>query len=618
MDAKDSYKKKLIELESFLDMIKPGSTIFVSSEPSSPLMVIEGLMNTGRVNIMDLELIQLMTTGSFINPYERENLHFKLKTFHVGENFSRDITYGTFDYIPAPVQDINKIFERNLLSIDIAVVTLSKPNEDGYMSPGLSVDVSAIAARKAGMVVAEVNENMPFTRTEPLIHIDDVDYIIESSKAIMERNIAPYDSTIDRIAWNISNIIQDNYTIVMHVGAVFDALAKHLKKKKNIGILTSVISDWVIDLVEEGVIPTDQSYDDACSITTHSAYGTRKLYDYVHNNNKISFMTLEDVINFARKRSVTNLVSILNVQRIDITCNNLQFFRRDNILSGFPSKFFFAMQASDADHGRVICALRSVDQNGNSNIVITFDKGYERIRFSMGIIRYIVTEYGVAALLGKSTRERVMAIIDIAHPDHREMLLEQAKDEGYVYSDQIYITRHAVNYPSEYETVKTFKNDIEIKFRPIKPSDEDMLRRMFYKFSDNSRYLRYFSAIRVMPHKNMQKYANIDYDRTVSIVGIYHEGGIDLVVAEGRYSYYEQENKYEMGFAVDEDFQGMGIATFLLNYLIRIARERGIGQLYASVLPQNKPMLDVFQKGDVKPVMREVGGYYDLTFNLKA
>lgn len=617
MEAIDSYRDRVIDLESFLEMIKPGSTIFVSSEPASPLRVIEGLIKANRVNVMDLELVQPVTFGSFINPYDQEVLHFRLKTFHIGECFSRDLAYGAFDHIPAPVQDIDKIFERNLLDIDIAVIALSKPNEEGYMSPGLSVDVAALAAGKARIVVAEVNENIPFTRTEPLIHINDVDYVIESDKQLVERAVSSYDSTIDRIAWNISNIIPDNCTVVMHVGSIFDALARHLKCKKNLCILTSVISDWVIDLIEDRVICPEQSPDGSCSITTHSAYGTRKLYDYVHNNDKIRFMTLKDVINFARKRSITNLISILNVEKIDITCNNLQFFRRDNILSGFPSKFYFAMQATDAEHGRVICAVRSVDRNGNSNIVIKFDKGYDRIRFTMGIIRYVVTEYGVAALLGKSVRERVMAIIDIAHPSHREKLLEQAKQEGYIYKDQIYVTRDAVHYPAEYETVKTFKDDMEIKFRPIKPSDEDMMRRQFYKFSDNSRFLRYFSAVRVMPHENIQKYVNIDYVHTVSIVGLHMTGSSEHIIAEGRYSYYEAGNKYELGFAVDEEFQGIGIASFLLNYLIRIARERGIEKLYATVLPQNKAMLRVFHKAVVKPVVREDGGCFELVLNVK-
>ena len=244
-------------------------------------------------------------------------------------------------------------------------------------------------------------------------------------------------------------------------------------------------------------------------------------------------------------------------------------------------------------------ALQSEDQDGRSNIVIHHEEETGRVRATLGTARYVVTEYGIANLFGKSIRERVLAMIDIAHPRHRDMLLKEAKIYGYAYPDQIYISSNAANYPVELKTVKTFKDNLELSFRPIKPSDEDMMRRLFYEFSDEAKYLRYFAKVSIMPHREMQKYVNIDYDTTVSIVAVFKRDRAENIIAEARYSFDAAEQVYEMAFIVDEKYQNRGISTFMLGYLIKIAKERGIHTLSSSILPQNEKMLKVFQKASI-------------------
>jgi RimJ/RimL family protein N-acetyltransferase len=210
----------------------------------------------------------------------------------------------------------------------------------------------------------------------------------------------------------------------------------------------------------------------------------------------------------------------------------------------------------------------------------------------------------------------VIAIIDIAHPKHREKLLDLAKSFGYAYPDQIYVCADSCNYPSDIETVKTFKDGLEVKFKPIRPSDEDMMRRLFYEFSDESKYLRYFAKVLIMPHKEMQKYVNIDYEKVFSIVGVVTDHRTERIIAEARYALDPESGAYEMAFLVDEEFQGRGIGTFMLGYLLKIARERGIKKLSATVLPQNTKMLKVFGKAEVKPKMKSSDGVIELRFEL--
>ncbi|MBP8987592.1 MAG: GNAT family N-acetyltransferase, partial [Spirochaetes bacterium] len=302
--------------------------------------------------------------------------------------------------------------------------------------------------------------------------------------------------------------------------------------------------------------------------------------------------------------------------KIDISGESVVFYSGDNLLSGYESKLNFAVGAAFSRGGKAIVALRSVDQHGDSNIVIRHTET-EQVRSMLGVTRYVVSEYGVASLFGKSIRERALALIDIAHPNHRLELLNQAKEAGLVYPDQVYVIKNIINYPITLETMKTFKDGLVVKFRPIKLSDEDMMRRLFYQFSDESKYLRYFARIRTMPHKQMQSYVNIDYDKILAIVGIIEHAGTERIIAEARYAYDENDKSYEMAFIVDEEFQGKGIATFLARYLMKIAKERKIERVSANVLPQNDKMIKVFEKCGVPYTQRYEDGVMHFDFNLK-
>ncbi|HDP81349.1 MAG TPA: GNAT family N-acetyltransferase, partial [Spirochaetes bacterium] len=542
---------------------------------------------------------------------------YRLKTFNVGESISKEINEGRVDFIPANLIEIPYIFAAGALGVDIAIIQASPPDERGFMNFGVAVDVANLVIKMAPVVVAEINPNVPVTNGETSFHLNQVNYVVRSEHPLLERPRKQYDETMSRIGWHVSNLIEDESTVSLHAGRMFDAIAANLTGRKGLGVYTHVISDWAIDLVESGAISLERSRVKGGLITTSYCYGTRELYDYVDRNPIFEFYPIARLINPFVIQRIPRLVSIMNVKKIDVTGESVIFHSGDNLLSGYESKLNFAIGAALSRQGKAIVALQSVDQDGKSNIVINFEDNQDRVRATLGTTRYVVTEYGVANLLGKSIRERVLAMVEIAHPNHREDLLKMAKVYGYAYDDQIYETRNAVNYPVELETVKTFKGGLEVRFRPIKPSDEDMMRRLFYQFSDESKYFRYFAGVPIMPHKEMQRYVNIDYEETLSIVGLLRRDRTERIIAEARYSYYPSEDTYEMAFIVDEDFQGRGLASFMFNYLLKIAGERGIKRVSANVLPANEKMLKVFQKGSVKPVTRFTDGVIELKFNLQ-
>ena len=595
------YRSKVISTDQVLEKLKPGQKIFLSSGVAAPGKILTALAESDAKNLRDLEIIQLITLRKYLSHQSSDQ--YRLKTFNVGESISKEVAEGRVDFIPANLMELPYIFLSGAVAVDVAIIQTSVPDDKGFMSLGVAVDVANIVIKQAALVIAEINPNMPVTMGETTIHISSIDYIVESDLPLIERINRPYDAITDRIGWNISNLIDDGATVVLHVGRLFNAVADHLKQKRNLGIVTHVVSDWALDLIASGAISLDRSRFNGGLITASYCYGSKALYQYVHRNPIFEFYPIARLNNPFVVRRIKSLIGIMNVKKIDISGESVIFHSGDNLLTGYESKLNFAVGATMTRRGKAIVALNSVDTEGNSNIVIKFDGQTGNTHSTLGVVKYIVTEYGVANLFGKSIRERALAMIDIAHPDHREDLLKQAKALNYVYADQIYVARHAANYPALLETRKSLRGGLEIKVRPIKPSDEDKMRRLFYNFSDESKYCRYFAPKPVMPHKEMQAYVNIDYDKVLSVVAIAEKGQNERIIAEARYAYDKGAGVYEIAFIVDEDFQGKGVATFLFRYLIKIARDRGIQWFVAYVLLRNESMMKVFEKSQL-PIER--------------
>ncbi|MCP4133449.1 MAG: GNAT family N-acetyltransferase [bacterium] len=600
MMVPEKYREKVVDFEGLCELIKPGSRIFLSSGPATPLKWVTDMLKSSHYNLQDLEIIQLITVGGYLSN-EEQNSKYRLKTFFAGESVTRQIHQGAVDFIPAHIVEIPLIFASGAVGVDVAIVQTSPPDEKGFLNLGVVMDVADIVIKDTPLVIAEINPNMPVTNGATSIHMDQVNYLFESDLPIYEQKSKEYDEIIDKIGWHVSNLIDDGSTVSLHIGRTYDAVASHLKTSKGLRIYTNVISDWIIDLVESGSLSIDRGINNIGPVTTSYCIGTKKLYSYIDGNPFFDFVPLLRLANQPTVMRFPKMVSIMNVSKVDIAADRVAYLSGDDQLTGYESKLSFAMSTAFSRGGKAIVTLRSVDLNGNSNIVVAHDDKKERVRSTLGITRYVVTEYGVANIFGKSIRERALAMIDIAHPDHRGRLLEEAKQQGYIYHDQIYVIENAINYPFSLETVKSFKDGLEIKFRPIKPSDEDMMRHLFYQFSDEAKYLRYFVRVRAMPHKKMQQYVNIDYDKVLSLVGVVERKGNEHIIAEGRYAFDSEDNSYEMAFIVNERYGGKGIAAFLFGYLVKIAQERGIERLTASVLAENRKMRHVFDKSEIEP-----------------
>jgi RimJ/RimL family protein N-acetyltransferase len=304
--------------------------------------------------------------------------------------------------------------------------------------------------------------------------------------------------------------------------------------------------------------------------------------------------------------------AILPARKVDLTGNVAMHTGKGNVAVSMGAAQELAIGAALSRGGKIIFALPSRNLDGQPNIGVSIAEYPNQLNLAE-TIDFIVTEYGVAALPGRTVRERALALIDVAHPDDRAALVEEAKQRKVLYPDQIYLTGSGHLYPDELAAVHTFKGDLQVRFRAIKPSDEDEMRRLFYRFSDEAVYYRYFSPVRAMPHSRMQEYVNVDYRRTLSIVGLVGEPGAGRIVAEARYVRLPDSALADIAMVVDEEVNGRGVATFMLNYLLRAAMERGVGGFTADVLPHNRSMWKVLEKTPYPLVAERADDYYHIT-----
>jgi ribosomal protein S18 acetylase RimI-like enzyme len=333
---------------------------------------------------------------------------------------------------------------------------------------------------------------------------------------------------------------------------------------------------------------------------------------WLHQNPLIEFQGIDVVSDHMRISMNDKMIAILPARKIDLTGGIALPIGQGSVTPGPGQAQEFFAGAEHSRGGRTIFALPSRNLQGQGNILLSVDE-YPNQFTNRESLDLIITEFGIASMTGRTIRERAQALIDISHPDDRADLVRQAKTANILYADQIYLAESGHLYPDKISCTHTFKGSLTVRFRAIKPSDEEEMRRLFYRFSDRSVYYRYFSPIKVMPHVKMQEYVNVDYNNCMSIVGFIEESGVERIIAEGRYVRLQDRPFADTAFVVDERYQGRGIASFLLDILISFAQEQGIRGFTADVLADNKAMIRIYEKSRY-PIQAVVEfGVYRLT-----
>ncbi|MDO9559820.1 MAG: GNAT family N-acetyltransferase [Syntrophales bacterium] len=609
-----SWKKKIVSPEDVLARVEPGMSIFVGTGMAEPRTLVKHLMASDQLNLQDLEMIQLISLGDTPSIDARYSKKYRLKTFYSGWIADAAIREGRVDLIPSRFSRIPWLFKSGAIRIDMAFIQITPFDESGYASLGVGVDVARHAMEHATVVVGEINEQVPLTLGDTLVRAEEFDCLVMATEPPIYLERWPVNEVYDKLASHVASVVTDGSCISFSIGPLYDALALHLNRKKHLGIHTPFFTDALMDIVKSGAVTNRRkAFFPGKSLASY-ALGTAELMHWLDRNPLVEFQPIDVTQDPKNIGLNSQYIAIVPARKADLTGDVALHAGKGNVTAGPGAVQEIVTGAALSKNGRTIFALPSRSRKGEANIVLSVaDYAYQ---FSnRESLDTVITEYGVAYLTGRTLRERAQALIDIAHPDDRAELVRQAKNARILYADQIYFAESGRLYPENIACTHTFRDNLRIHFRAIKPSDEDEMRRLFYRFSDQAVYYRYFSPIKTMPHDRMQEYVNVDYRSMMSIVGVIEESGRERIIAEARYARRkDKDRRYaDTAFIVDESYQGRGVATFLFNLLIRIARENGVEGFTADVLADNKSMLKVFEKAPFSVQAVLAYGAYELT-----
>lgn len=613
-DVVAEWKQKVVEPEKVLTRIKPGMSIFLGTGVAEPRTLVKSLMASNAGNLQDLEFIQLVSLGDAISIEEKYTHKYRLRTFFAGWVASEAITAGRVDLIPSRFSRIPPLIESGVIGIDGAFIQITPPDEAGFSSLGVAVDAARQAMEQASLVVGEINEQVPRTLGDTIVRASDFDYLVESTEPPIYFPRWPIDEVFEKVAANVASLIQDGSCISFGIGPLFEALSRYLSTKRHLGVVSPVFTDALMDLVKSGAVTNRRKGSFRGKCLTSYAIGSPELMQWLNGNPLVEFQGI-DVVGDPKRIGMNEFfIVILPARKIDLTGGIALHTGKGNVAAGPGEAQEFFTGAAFSPGGRTIFALPSRNLQGKPNIVLSVEDYPDQFP-SRESLDLVVTEYGVASMTGRTVRERALALIDIAHPDDRIELVQLAKKSHLLYPDQKYLAESGHLYPQELARIHTFKDQLVVRFRAIKPSDVDEMRRLFYRFSDRSVYYRYFSPIKAMPHTKMQEYVTIDYKQTMSIVGLIGEPGAGRIIAEARYVCLLDRPSADLAFVVDDAFQGKGIATYLLEMLIEIAKDKGLKGFEADVLADNRPMLKVLEKTPYPYQAILNAGVYKLTIH---
>jgi acyl-CoA hydrolase/GNAT superfamily N-acetyltransferase len=620
-DWKRQFPKKFEPLEVIYNRIHRGDTIFIGSACAEPQHLVQELIRYVKSNpkaFFDAEVLHVRSLG--VAPYATEKFkqNFRHNSFFIGDSTRDAINKGLADYTPIFLSQVPELFYRGLARIDIALIQTSLPDEHGYLSLGISVDIVKAAAEMAKLVVVQVNSHMPRVLGDTFIHVDDVDFIVPYDELILEYGPEADTEIAQNIGKYVSRLIEDGDTLQVGYGRIPNAVLSHLSDKKHLGIHTELMTDSIVELMKKGVIDNSRKTINPGKTVATFCMGHTEAYKFLHDNPAFDFRTIDytnDPLVIAKHN---NMVAINSALEIDLTGQATAESIGTLSHSGVGGQADFMRGAVLASGGKAILTLQSTAASDVLSRIVPSLKEGAGTTLIRGDIRYVVTEYGIAYLHGKNMRERAMELIGIAHPKFRPWLIEEAKKLNLIYGDQAFMPGKSGEYPERMETYRTTKDGLNIFIRPIKISDEPLLKDFVYSLSDQSMYRRFMSVRKDMPHERLQDLVIIDYTREVAIlVFTTHDEKKELILGVGRYYIDPGMHTAEVAFAVRDDYQKRGIGTELLAYLTYLAKREGLLGFTAEVLAENRPMLHTFEKGGFDIKKTTVAGLCELKMTFK-
>jgi GNAT superfamily N-acetyltransferase/acyl CoA:acetate/3-ketoacid CoA transferase beta subunit len=480
------------------------------------------------------------------------------------------------------------------MPLHAALIQVSPPDDFGWMSLGVSVDVTLSAAQSADLVIAQVNPRMPRVLGRSFIHVNDVDVIVEHEEELLTVGQAPETESAQMIARHVAKLIDDGSTLQMSLGATPQAILTALSEKNDLGIHTQFLSDGIMNLIAKGVVTNRKKGFIENKTVASGAIGSANLYEFINDNPGIEFHPSEFVNDpFAIARN-HRMVALNVAMAMDLTgqvaCDAMPY----NLYTGVSGVMDFVRGSMASRAGKNILMLPSTTMDGKSSrIVLSLDN--MAVVVPRGDVQYVVTEYGLVNLFGKSLQERALALISIAHPDFRDELFNQAKAAGLLGPERAATEALHGVYPLKLEEVREVHGQ-QVLFRPAKPTDERSIQEHFYSLDRKDVVSRFFHEKTSFVRTDVASVFQVDYVKDLTIVAVAGEPGYEKIIAVGSYLLDEAKNLAEVAFSVASEWQGRGLSSIIINKLSQAARENGILGLVAYTVPQNQNMIKLFNR----------------------
>jgi len=592
----DDYIAKQRTAEDAIKMIPSGRRIFIGSSCGEPQHLVKNLVDNS-ARFSDLEIVRLLSLESSpitMAAKKDKGNHFNIRNIYQGTAETKSLSSLKPFITPMNLSAVPDLFIKGKLPIHAALIQVSPPDDFGWMSLGISVDVCLSAVQSANLVIAQVNDNMPRIMGHSFIHVNDVDIIVEKDEPLLTIGQVPEYTFSHTIAKMVAHLIEDGSTLQLGLGASPQSILVGLADKNDLGIHTQFVFDGIMDLVAKGIITNRKKGINEGKIVASNAIGSKNLYEFLDNNPSIEFHPSNYVNNPLVIAQHNKMISVNMAREIDITGQVAADAFALNHFSGVTGMLDFMRGSAMSKNGKAIILLPSTRQNGlSSRIVGKLDSS--AVVVPRADVYYVVSEYGAVNLYGKNLQDRAIAMISIAHPNFRDELFQKAIEMGYITQNRsLKEALHGI-YPVHMEETVLIDSQ-EIRFRPAKPVDDRRIQEHFYNLDKESVVARFFHQKTSFFRDDVENMFQLDYIKNMTIVAITGEFGFGKIIGVGMYALEHNRNIAEIAFSVSKEFQGKGIAGIILQKLVAAARENGISGLVAYTSPTNKGMIKLFKK----------------------
>jgi len=605
-----ALQSRMMTAEEAVSVVESGHRVFVGSGCATPRRLVHALESLDKP-LSHVQLISFFTIDAVPIRDGQPVTRFNRCVFSVSPDVQPLVQQGKAEYVPLSLVQVPPLIMKGKFGIDVAFIQVSPPDEHGFCSLGVSVDITRRAVNHARVIIAEINPNMPRTLGNTSIPVSRIDRAVWVDEPVLEFRYPPADDVASQIARYVARIIDDGSTLQIGFGQIPGEMLKYLAGRRDLGVHSDLITEGMVDLIEAGIISNLKKAMRMGTVMGSWCMGTERLYRLVDNNPLFNFYPIDFVCHPVAIAANNQFVSVTQAHAVDLTGQICVDQYDGKFHFGISTQPEFMRAAAASAGGKPIVCLRSTSADGGKSCIkIGLDPG-EGVTIPRSEAHYVVTEYGSTYLYGASIHQRAIKLIEIAHPKFRAQLLEEAKKIGYVHS--AVEIRSRKEYPVGEETDVTAKNGMKILIRPSRASDFVGMQNLFYQLTDQDRYTRFFTRLSALSVSASEHLCSVDYEQDMAFVAVATDDAKEPIIGASCYYVDPSTGHAEVAFMIHPDWQCFGIGKALMKRMLEYARGKGIRGFIADILPANHKMIGLFKNSVGHVSVRREEGTLEMT-----